>query len=36
MPDRTEIRLSDFIAVGTPRTATTWLHNFLHERVSLP
>jgi hypothetical protein len=28
--------LPQFIAVGPPRTATTWLHHFLRGRVSLP
>ncbi len=30
------IRLPDFIAVGPPRTATTWLHEVLKGRVGLP
>jgi hypothetical protein len=29
-------RLPDFIAVGPPRTGTTWLHGVLYHRVSLP
>jgi hypothetical protein len=29
-------KLPDFIAVGPPRTATTWLHEALKEHVSLP
>ena len=29
-------RLPDFIAVGPPRTATTWLHEVLKGRVCLP
>jgi hypothetical protein len=29
-------RLPDFIAVGPPRTATTWLHEVLQGRVCLP
>jgi len=29
-------RLPDFIAVGPPRTATTWLHEVLKGRVGLP
>lgn len=28
--------LPDFIAVGPPRTGTTWLHGVLYHRVSLP
>jgi len=32
----TGIRLPDFIAVGPPRTATTWLHQALKGRVGLP
>ena len=28
--------LPDFIAVGPPRTATTWLHEVLKDRVGLP
>lgn len=30
------MRLPDFIAVGPPRTATTWLHETLQGRVGLP
>ncbi len=30
------LRLPDFIAVGPPRTATTWLHEVLQGRVCLP
>lgn len=33
---KTGLRLPDFIAVGPPRTATTWLHEVLKERVCLP
>ena len=29
-------RLPDFIAVGPPRTATTWLHEVLQGHVCLP
>jgi LPS sulfotransferase NodH len=36
MPAPDKIRLPDFIAVGPPRTATTWLHEVLKERVCLP
>ncbi len=37
MPTRnSSARLPDFIAVGPPRTATTWLHEVLKERVCLP
>ena len=35
--DRKEdLRLPDFIAVGPPRTATTWLHEVLKGHVGLP
>lgn len=35
--DRNRVRrLPDFIAVGPPRTATTWLHEVLKGRVCLP
>lgn len=34
-PNRTR-RLPDFIAVGPPRTATTWLHEVLKGQVCLP
>ncbi len=30
------LRLPDFIAVGPPRTATTWLHEVLKSHVGLP
>ena len=30
------LRLPDFIAVGPPRTATTWLHEVLAGHVCLP
>lgn len=30
------LRLPDFIGVGPPRTATTWLHEALHGHVGLP
>ena len=30
------LRLPDFIAIGPPRTATTWLHEVLKGRVCLP
>jgi len=36
MSDRNHARLPDFIAVGPPRTATTWLHEVLKGRVCLP
>jgi hypothetical protein len=32
----TESKLPKYIAVGPPRTATTWLHEFLRDRVYLP
>jgi len=34
--DRNGVRLPDFIAVGPPRTATTWLHEMLQGHVGLP
>lgn len=36
MSMRTAGRLPDFIAVGPPRTATTWLERMLEGRVGLP
>lgn len=38
MPTFTEVgaRLPDFIGIGPPRTATTWLHQALSGRVGLP
>ncbi len=34
--DSAAIRLPRFIGVGPPRTATTWLHEVLKDRVALP
>ena len=36
MPQRRFLRLPDFIGVGPPRTATTWLHEVLSGHVGLP
>lgn len=36
MPTQTSVRLPDFIGVGPPRTATTWLHEALAGHVGLP
>ena len=36
IPTRTSLRLPDFIGVGPPRTATTWLHEALSGHVGLP
>lgn len=36
MPTETSLRLPDFIGVGPPRTATTWLHEALWGHVGLP
>jgi Sulfotransferase domain len=36
MSPNAEPRLPDFIGVGPPRTATTWLHEVLKGRVGLP
>lgn len=36
MPPSTVLRLPDFIGVGPPRTATTWLHEALIGHVGLP
>jgi hypothetical protein len=36
MPTAKSLRLPDFIGVGPPRTATTWLHEALTGHVGLP
>jgi hypothetical protein len=36
MPATNPLRLPDFIGVGPPRTATTWLHEVLSGHVGLP
>lgn len=36
MPVVNSLKLPDFIGVGPPRTATTWLHEALSESVGLP
>ncbi len=36
MPGHKPLRLPDFIGVGPPRTATTWLHEALASHVGLP
>ncbi len=36
MPTTDSLRLPDFIGVGPPRTATTWLHEVLSGHVGLP
>ena len=36
MPKMNSLRLPDFIGVGPPRTATTWLHEALSGHVGLP
>lgn len=36
MPKMNSLRLPDFIGVGPPRTATTWLHEVLCGHVGLP
>jgi hypothetical protein len=36
MSNNVRLRLPDFIAVGPPRTATTWLHRVLTGHVGLP
>ena len=36
MPQIKSLRLPDFIGVGPPRTATTWLHEVLSGHVGLP
>lgn len=36
MPGHRELLLPDFIGVGPPRTATTWLYRVLEGRVCLP
>lgn len=36
MPRNKHLRLPDFIGVGPPRTATTWLHEALGGHVGLP
>ena len=36
MPSPNSLRLPDFIGVGPPRTATTWLHEVLSGHVGLP
>jgi hypothetical protein len=35
-PESNSLRLPDFIGVGPPRTATTWLHEVLSGHVGLP
>jgi len=35
-PSRRRQRLPDFIAIGPPRTGTTWLHGVLYHRACLP
>ena len=36
MPATDSLRLPDFIGIGPPRTATTWLHEVLSGHVGLP
>ncbi len=36
MRDGAPLRLPDFIAVGPPRTATTWLDQVMRGHVGLP
>ena len=36
MPTTSALRLPDFIGIGPPRTATTWLHEILSDHVGLP
>lgn len=36
MPSNKRLRLPDFIGIGPPRTATTWLHEALAGHVGLP